>query len=45
MLFRSDKCHFKNKDIPEKMGKTGLLREQLSSSGEWLPSVLRHESN
>ena len=41
----TDKCHFKNRDSPEKMGETGLLREQLPSSGKRLAAVLRRESN
>ena len=44
-VLSTDKCHFKNKDIPEKMGKTGLPREQLPNSGERLAAVLRCESN
>ena len=40
-----DKCLFKNRESPEKMGETGLLREQLPSIGERLAAVLRHESN
>ena len=33
------------RDSPEKMGETGLLREQLPSSGESLAAVLRCETN
>ena len=39
----TDKCQFKNRDS-EKMGKTGLLREQLPRSGERLAVVLRCEN-
>ena len=44
-VLSTDKCEFKNREIPEQMGKTGLLREQLSSSGERLAAVLRLENN
>ena len=44
-VLSTDKCHFKNRDSPEKMEKTGLIREQLPSSGERLAAVLRRESN
>ena len=36
----TDKCQFKNRESPEEMGKTGLLREKLASSGERLATVL-----
>ena len=41
----TDKYQFKNRAHAEQMGKTGLLREQLPSSGERLPAVLTFESN
>ena len=41
----TDKCQFKNRVSPQQMGKAGLLREQLPSSGESLAGVLRLESN
>ena len=44
-VLSTDKCHFKNRETPEQMGKTGLLREQLPSSGERLAAVLRCQSN
>ena len=44
-VLSTDKCLFKNRESPEQMGKTGLLREQLPSSGERLAAVLRRESN
>ena len=34
-----DKCQFKNREI-QQMGKAGLLRDQLPSSGERLAAVL-----
>ena len=37
-VLSTDKCHFQNRDNPEKMGKTDLLREKLPSSGDWLQS-------
>ena len=35
-VLNTDKSQFKNREIPKKMGKTGLLQEQLPSSGEML---------
>ena len=33
-VLSTEKCQFKDREIPKQMGKTGLLREQLPSSGE-----------
>ena len=33
-VLSTEKCQFKDREIPRQMGKTGLLREQLPSSGE-----------
>jgi len=44
-VLSTDKCHFKNRESPEQMGRTGLLREQLLSNVERLAEVLRCESN
>ena len=44
-VLSTDKCQFKNREQPELMGKTGLLRKQLPSSGERLAAVLTLESN
>ena len=41
----TDKCQVKNRESPEEMGKTGLLREKLASSGERLATVLRSEND
>ena len=39
-VLNTDKSQFKNREIRKKMGKTGLLWEQLPSSGETLAAVL-----
>ena len=39
-VLSTDKCQFKNRESPEQMGKTDLLRDQLSSNGERLAVVL-----
>jgi len=39
------KCQFKNRESPEQIGRTGLLREQLLRSIERFARVLRYESN
>ena len=38
-VLSSDKCQIKNREIPEQMGKTGLFREKLPSSGDRLAAV------
>ena len=43
-VLSTDKCQFKNRDS-EKMGKPGLLSEQLPISGERWAAVLRCENN
>ena len=44
-ILSTDKCQFKDREIFDQMGITGLLREQLPSSGERLAAVLRCQSN
>ena len=44
-VLSTDKCQFKNRESPQQMGRTGLLREQLLSSVERFAEVLRLESN
>ena len=41
----TDKCQVKNRESPEEMGKTCLLREKLASSGERLATVLGPKSD
>ena len=44
-VLSTDQCQLKNRESPEQMGRTGLLREQLLSSVERFAEVLRLESN
>ena len=43
-VLSTDKCQFKNRQSPQQMGKTGLLKEQLLSSVERFAEVIRYES-
>ena len=44
-VLSTEKCQFKNRESPEEMGATDLLREKLSSSGERMATVLGPESH
>ena len=44
-VLSTDKCQFKNRESPEQIGRTGLLRDQLLRSIERFAGVLRCESN